>query len=323
MPSPIQTRVVSLETLPELLPTFLQNLSIARGQIIVDQLHNMVDSGKADGIDLVVAYEERDGIEVDIAAAIAISFQGSDSATLLHATQFQSESPNANLIEAVRFHLDKLLTLRGMRFVQWASDVDDFSEAAELWREAMGFEWAADLDYLSVSIDPKSKRDSPQRIRLEPTRWLMGSMINEDDFARIVDQTYIDTLDCPALLNFRTAEQTIASYQQSGAFAPHLWFTLHRAEAPTDSADTPPIGVLVLAMHGTKVAELVYMGVVPAARGMSLGKEVIQSVIETVQTAGASRLILAVDQQNVYARRLYDAFGLKCMLRESVAVKNL
>ena len=352
----IRTRRMTLDSLPELLPKLLQNISISRGQIVVDQLRHWIDDGNAEGILIVMASDRRqdESEEIEIAAAIVIApaiyevgnnkvsavdaAQTNDAATLLHAAWLveQDRLPDTvrnDVVLSIQRQIDQTLAERGIHFLQWASDVDDLSPAAEqieAWRDALGFDWAADLDYLTVDIDRVPDQATGavsvnKRLRFQQTEWPSGSLVDEDTFATLVEQTYVDTLDCPILLDYRTAEQTLVSYQHSAAFAPDAWFTLYGEEDP---AKKDPVGVLIMALHPSeqedvKVAELVYMGIVPQARGRSLGRSLMSGVLETAKKMGASRLILAVDHQNIYARRLYDAFGMKCMLKETVAVKNL
>ncbi|TWU41589.1 Mycothiol acetyltransferase [Novipirellula aureliae] len=348
--STIQTRRMTLDSLPGLLPKLLQNISIARGQIVVDQLRHWIDDGNAEGILIILAsYRDQDESEErDIAAAVVIApaipqavkgaAPANDAATLLHAAWLVErdrlpDSVRRDTAIAIQTRLDLTLAKRGIRFLQWASDVDDLSEAAEQtesWRDALGFEWAADLDYLTVDFDtispPPTSASSPNtKLAFQQTEWDGGLLVNEDHFASLVERTYVDTLDCPILLHYRSAKQTLLGYQQSAAFAPEAWFRLYPAK---DHAKKDPVGVLILALHpaeqaGVNVAELVYMGIVPEARGGSLGRLLMNGVIETAKQLGARRLILAVDSQNVYARRVYDAFGMRCMLKETVAVKKL
>jgi ribosomal-protein-alanine N-acetyltransferase len=64
------------------------------------------------------------------------------------------------------------------------------------------------------------------------------------------------------------------------------------------------------AAHGT--AELVYLGLVPAARGRGLGDIVMRQALHIVGASGvANTLALAVDAGNAPALRLYHRHGMR------------
>ena len=277
----------------------------------------------------------------------------------------------AQTIQVIKKGLDETLSQRGVTFIQWAWDENGSSEVSDAWFEGLGFQWVADLQYMTKSLATESLASGknatsgpvategaasvgiatrPPRLTLAPIDWENDSTLPA--FAKLVHQTYIETLDCPVLLDYRTADQTIAGYQANASFAPECWFTVLRnsesspatppaqTKGPQGSSLTSPadpIGVVILARHnanrdtdaapndGTspEVVELVYMGLVPAARGERLGADLMQAVIEIAEGYHASRLILAVDQQNLVAGKLYRQFGLQSMLEESVWVKSL
>ena len=122
---------------------------------------------------------------------------------------------------------------------------------------------------------------------------------------------------------YRTARQTLRGYQTSSAFDSNIWFTAHDEFGA-------PIGCVILARHepaapadnGSKpIIEIVYMGLVPEARGTGRGKSLVQHAFTAARDAGAERIILAVDQNNYPARTIYDLAGLQPMLSETVWAK--
>ncbi|WP_442509818.1 GNAT family N-acetyltransferase [Novipirellula sp. SH528] len=382
----ICSQIAPIQDLPAILPDLLQDLSIGRAQIVVDQIRSLLDDGHQDCVLIVTAMDPESASGKPLAAAVAIhppqrsgsASSPNDSATLLHASWIGEvpASKQARTIQVIKKRLDETLSQRGVTFVQWAWDENGSSEVSDAWFEGLGFQWVADLQYMTKSLvieslvteslvtgenatsAPAASEDAasagiasrPLRLTLAPIDWESDSTLPA--FANLVHQTYIETLDCPALLDYRSADQTIAGYQANASFAPECWFTVLRnsdnspaanpaqAKEPQGSPRTSPgdpIGVVILARHnanrdpdvapddGTspEVVELVYMGLVPAARGERLGADLMQAVIETAEGYHASRLILAVDQQNLVAGKLYRQFGLQSMLEESVWVKSL
>lgn len=161
-----------------------------------------------------------------------------------------------------------------------------------------------------------------------------------DAFARMLDQTYQDSLDFPALAKFCTADQIMSDYRRAESFCPDSWFWVSVNQPAAPQVDRPAnrqdshqqhrsrVGCVVLGYHRTadvdrhgadtaaSTAELVYMGLVPAARGGGLGHALLRSAIEQAEWSGADRLILAVDRKNVPAQRVYAAAGMQSELQE-------
>ncbi len=327
----IKTLLAPLSELTTLLPRLLSDLSIARGQIVVDQLRSTIDDGLHENVLLLTALDANDSSPPVIAGLIAIV--SADSATLLHASFLDKELRKAqqlDLIDALRVSLDEILNTRKVPYVQWARDVEEISELQSRWFERLRFTWVADLQYMTVSLpiqsdaalaisSPLPSSPSSQialsQITLSPIDWEEpGSLEN---FTSTIEKTYVDSLDCPAILQYRSAAQTVAGYQLPASFRPSLWFVV---KGPFNNDD---LGAVILAQHSSEVFELVYMALVPEARGRRLGREIMKSVVELISEAGGQRLILAVDQNNDPAISLYEQFGMQRMLEESVWVKAL
>jgi mycothiol synthase len=140
---------------------------------------------------------------------------------------------------------------------------------------------------------------------IDQTKW--SSLRN------IIEQTYQGTLDCPAVQGVRSIDDVLASYQAVGDFDPSRWFIVQNAQSTAD------VGCLLLTMHSVqKNCELVYMGIVPAARGKGYGLEVIRRAQWLCGLTDAERLVLAVDGTNAPAIRAYAAAGFETWDRRSV-----
>lgn len=123
-----------------------------------------------------------------------------------------------------------------------------------------------------------------------------------DRLRRVVQSTYVDTLDCPRLEGLRNLADTLAGYRQVGQYDPALWYLLRR--------DERDLGVLLLAEHpSSNQMELVYMGIPPYARGDNLGAEAILKAQLVTSQRGSERLVLAVDAANRPAVRIYQQAG--------------
>jgi len=174
-----------------------------------------------------------------------------------------------------------------------------------------GFQPLATLLYLVCpeSEFPSGPPSGP--LQLEPfaaSKW--------DRLARLVEATYEETLDCPFLNGLRNVEDILAGYQATGAFAPERWFIVRHQDRD--------IGCLLLADHPQEENwELVYMGLVPSARGNGWGREVVRHAQWLTRQAGRPRLVLAVDAANHPAVAMYTCAGFRAWGRRRVYLKAL
>src|SRR5690606_2604680 len=131
-----------------------------------------------------------------------------------------------------------------------------------------------------------------------PLRAVTYSPDTHADFAATVQASYEQSLDCPALNGLRDIEDVLAGHRATGDFDPNLWTLLLEHDRP--------IGVSLLArLPYADSCELVYFGLVPAARGRGLGHLAMQHTLATLARTDLSRLTLAVDANNLPAYRLY------------------
>lgn len=185
-------------------------------------------------------------------------------------------------------------------------------EAAEQARSALaraGFSHLADLLYMHRSAyDPVPMRP------VDGVAWLTLADVGEAAFADIIRRTYIDSLDCPGLTGVRSMQDILASHRGAGEFDPSGWFALqHRGQAA---------GVLITARTATRTSlEVVYVGLVPEARGRGLGRLCMHHAILRARDLAMGRVSLAVDAANSAARRLYDAMGFTSHSTRSVWIR--
>ena len=86
-------------------------------------------------------------------------------------------------------------------------------------------------------------------------------------------------------------------------------FALMAVPSPADGdPDATPPG-FVLARVGGGEAEILTIGVDPAARGQGIGRRLLAAAAATALAAGADSLFLEVAEDNEEALRLYERFG--------------
>ena len=159
---------------------------------------------------------------------------------------------------------------------------------------SLGELWYLDCLTLSCSSDPVS---GPLQFLTYRPEW-------HQRLAEVVKASYQDTLDLPLLNGVRDVQDVLIGYQAQGTFDPARWLI-----AQHDGVD---VGCLLLADHPTEDAwELVYMGLIPSARGHGWGRQLIQHAQHLTQQAGRRRLFLGVDRLNLPALHLYQQTGFR------------
>lgn len=171
-----------------------------------------------------------------------------------------------------------------------------------------GFEFLADLLYLSWESAAVAE---PADDALEFETFCAAEL---DRLTSLIEKTYEATQDCAALGGKRSMEDVLAGYQATGVYHPENWVIVR--EAGRD------IGVLLLADHpAARHWELLYMGVVPAARGRKLGHSIARHAQRMARAAGAERIVLAVDAENIPAIKMYNETGFTAWDRRTVFVR--
>jgi mycothiol synthase len=201
------------------------------------------------------------------------------------------------------------LASQQVRMVQSMLVADAGHDADRL--QAAGFSHPADLLYL-VSLQPSFPAAPPgARLAFES-----AAARGEEGLAKLVEATYEQTLDCPSLNGVQDCCDVLAGYRATSSFDPSLWFV-----ARCEDRD---VGCLLMA----DFAELnqwllVYMGLLPEARGRGLGIELVRHAQWLCSQAGRGRMILAVDADNKPAIDIYAAAGFIAWDRRSVWLRVL
>lgn len=194
--------------------------------------------------------------------------------------------------DALLQHISRCIDAAGARMGQCLLEPQD-----QIQREALsrnGFAHLADLRFLQRPLE-KPLPPKPDT-RFETVCFDEAS--NHDRFCRLLEETYVETLDCPRFNDVRSGEDALCSHRTAGNFDPSRW-KIYRAEGRD-------IGVLLLSDHPEQDAwEVVYIGVVPEARGKQFGRSLVLSGLHEARAAGRSSVFLAVDRENTYACRVY------------------
>ena len=191
---------------------------------------------------------------------------------------------------------------------------DDDAEVAVLTRH--GFERATDMFFLARAItSTAAAQDADRTGNANSVSVETYDPRNADRFARLIEETYRGSLDCPYLNGIRTGDEAIASHKLSGEFDPDRWaiYTVSGEDA----------GVLLLNDHPDQDAvELVYVGVAPKSRGRGLGRQMIREGLNKSAHRGRAVMFLAVDCENHFANSLYSEFEFAELARRRVMLRR-
>jgi len=199
---------------------------------------------------------------------------------------------------------------RGVHLAQLLADPSD-GQLQQTFNRS-GFIHIAELLYLQSAL---RRVPAPPRMA-EGLSWQTYSDQSHPLFCRAILRSYIQSLDCPALAGLRDIEDIVAGHRSSGEFDPQYWHVLLDAEEP--------IGVVLLTrVPRVEMAELVYLGVVPEARGRGIGDVMMKQALWGVSQMGLQRLTVAVDARNAPALKLYFRHGLGHIGSKTALLRDL
>ncbi|HEV7221228.1 MAG TPA: GNAT family N-acetyltransferase [Pirellulales bacterium] len=204
--------------------------------------------------------------------------------------------------------LDWLLA-RNVRIVQSLLPTDAGRDADRL--RAAGFTHPADLLYLVSDARSFPTARGNSGLSFQP-----AAERGDAELAKLVEATYEQTLDCPSLNGVQDCGDVLAGYRATSSFDPSRWFVARHSGQD--------VGCLLLAdIADANQWLLVYMGLLPAARGRGLGIELVRHAQWLCGQAGRARMVLAVDAENAPAVEIYAAAGFVAWDRRSVWLRVL
>ncbi len=204
--------------------------------------------------------------------------------------------------------VDRYLAQAGTTFTQAIISAGNVLHALRLNRA--GYHQLADLQYL-VS----SEQDFPVEQPPSALTFLASGQGSETRIRDLIDRTYQDTLDCAALDGVRSTDDVLIGYRHTGVFRPEWWIIAHYRGHD--------VGCVLLAEHPEYAqCELMYLGVIPEMRGRGWGRQLTQYAQWLASGAALQRMVLAVDEANWPAQKLYERMGFETWDRRIVYVRT-
>lgn len=244
----------------------------------------------------------------DLVGAVWIQRQSEDLASIWPPVLVAGE-PDETAVRMIE-HALTLPIIQGIRLVQSLSGSAQRHQSSRLC--LAGFQRISTLRYMLSLVSPvmaqPSGGDELEFIPFEERdlpRWIS-----------LVEKTYQGSLDFPAIDKLRKTAHVLESYRNIGEYSPENW--LLARQRGTD------LGCLLLADHAAQGQfELVYMGLIPEARGKGLGLRLIQTAKRLAASAGRERIVLGVDGTNHPALALYERSGFLAMMEQDVYLRVL
>lgn len=211
--------------------------------------------------------------------------------------------------ELLHAAVNRYLDAAGIRMAQAMLPLHDVVSAMRLTRA--GYEHLVDLDYL-VSSREKFPREPPR----SPLTMVAGWRGRETPLKALIERTYENTLDCAPLDNARSIDDVLNGYRRTGVFRSDWWVIARDKDQD--------IGCVLLADHPEhNQCELMYLGVTPEQRGRGWGMELAKLAQWIAFQADRERIVLAVDDANWPAQRLYEGAGFDVWDCRSVYVRAM
>jgi len=249
-----------------------------------------------------------------VAACSCIESPGRTGVLFLPAFGLSGGSESA--LESLLAHVAGDLSKRNIRLAQSLLNLDDHQNERVLLRA--GLHAIAELIYMEriVAVEPapysnKSKRWIDHQ---GDFAWEEYNSVSHRDFAKLIPQTYLDSLDCPALTGLRDIEDVIAGHKSVGLFHAHRWRMAR--------IDGRPAGCILLGENPLRrVLEVAYMGVHPDHRHHGLGRVLVDEATSLAYRESFEKVTLAVDSANTPALRLYGSAGFVETMRRRAMIR--
>ncbi|MCK4659852.1 MAG: GNAT family N-acetyltransferase [Phycisphaerae bacterium] len=268
----------------------------ARPDLRVEQrIQILEDTVAAQGMNtdmLIGALKERQLV----AAGLVIEAPGRSA--IIHLSPLGNTDRSHSAAAAVLHELQKQAWQRGIILLQAMASPHEV-RFERLLAES-GFEFLAELFY----ADCARGTPFPSPPHMSDVHLLTYAPHRHAEFLRGLEQTYVDSLDCPRLGGIRQTADILSGHRATGCHDPSLWFLAQ--------LDGETAGILLLSpQRGRHVLEVAYMGVVQSFRRRGVAHVLMRKCMEEMLARDFSGVTLAVDSANTPARALYRKWGFR------------
>ena len=256
--------------------------------------------------------------EQQVIAVIWISIDPSGSATLTSPAMHPS-GKNPRKLKTCGHQLlslaDHWQQVRGTRWSQALLTPEDSEEWKKILSDS-GYKQPTKLVYLHLALDSTSEEKKNDSWLEMPSGWSWGlaAHLSRDQLLGLVEETFVETRDCPFLGAHRTTDEIVSGFENTGDSKQSHWQILFH--------EGDPVGCVLGAHHrAAALMEWAYVGLVPAMRRQGRGRWLCQKGLQEADLLNCRTVALAVDQQNEPALKLYAQFGFENWDQRDVFIK--
>jgi ribosomal protein S18 acetylase RimI-like enzyme len=262
---------------------------------------------RAEGLDLGHAWAGWRGRGF-VGSAIVIPHPGRTSLLVAGRPRDEPHADDLGLI--IRHALADREALPGTHVVQALLEPGDAESAHAL--RAGGLLKLATLEYQERGPGTPIERVEPPG-GCEVLPW---SDHDRSDLAELLARTSVDSLDCPGLSAMRDPADVAEGHLATCANDTSGW---HVARMQGRIA-----GVALVAVHAQpRTVDLVYLGLVPEARGIGLGRALLHGALRDAAMRRQAPVSLAVDVRNTPALRAYARAGFVPVRRRDAWIASV
>ncbi len=177
--------------------------------------------------------------------------------------------------------------------------------------EHAGFTKLAILTTMDRLKSARLSKSTTNKLTFIPT-----SDVSETQIQTALQETYIDSLDCPKIHGLRHIRDIVEGHRGQGDHNAQLWTIAKLGDTTA--------GILLLnPVPNAGCMELAYLGTAPSARGIGVGDALVQLAIKQSQEYGLPKLTLAVDSENTPALRLYKRWNFLSIRQRLTMIRKL
>lgn len=277
-----------------------------------------VQAAPSFGIDLDLMFATIDPDRTPAVGQVALAVLGAGRTAMMFVSgEDRVADDHAERVGVIEHACAQVTRPNGPRIAQALPDPDQTGVVRALLDA--GFISVGELAYLRRPIARQDRSPAaplPAGVSIRSVTSLEPGDPDRSALAEALEQSYVDTLDCPELCGMRHVDDVIESHKATGEWRPDLWWLIEEDEN---------VRGCMLFNHSPdqSAVELVYLGLAPALRGRGLSRPLLRQAIPPIARLGAAHLNCAVDRRNAPALRLYDSLGFREFSARHALVRTL
>ncbi len=272
------------------------------------QSSRLLAAPRREGLSLRDLWQRVDQRGYMVAAGLLSSNPGKTASLTL--SPIQNREHAAHTVALVKTMTRHALEVGNIDLIQYLAEPHDDLEISVL--QQAGF--------LNLATLVSMERANARNPKPPPTKEgvvLSSNPIDQDAMLALFKATYENSLDCPGLAALRHEKDILDGYRRGGNFDPQLWtvMQINGVNAGVSVVNRTPAADCI---------EVAYFGLAQFARGKGFGAHLLDHALFLAAKHCERSIVLAVDERNSPALRLYVSRGFRVMTRRvALALSSL